>query len=136
MRGIFFSLALLALVAAPARADDCDRFGRALTLFSAEKDDALRELNRVTATKPAPAKDAALCQAARALGKDSVYFATASTGHSSCFDSPQQAQEFDSQAEKIGGSAADLTGLYCTEEELRQPIKAKVDECIATVAGC
>jgi hypothetical protein len=90
----------------------------------------------VTATKPAPAKDAALCRAARILGKDSVYFATASTGHPSCFDSLQQAQEFDGQADKIGGSAAQLSGFYCTEEELRQPIKAKVDECIATVAGC
>ncbi len=136
MRGIFFSLALFALVAAPARADDCDRFGRALALFSAEKDDALHELNRVQSVKPEPAKDAALCRAARILGKDSVYFATASTSHSGCFDSPQAAKQFDSQASKIGGSAADLSGFYCTEEELRQPIKAKVDECIATAAGC
>jgi hypothetical protein len=134
VRKILIRSALVLAVTLPAtlaRADDaCDRFGRESAMFQDEHSDAVRELDRVNASNPVPTKDVALCRAVRGILIDGVYFHDADTSHPSCFSNVEEAKDFTVVVHKWIDGAATLAGVYCSDEELRRPIKSKVNECI------
>ena len=124
------------LVAGPfmvsrANADNlCDQFGREFAMLQDEHNLAVQEFNRVQAMDPKPTKDIALCHALRIFLNDNIYFVTLDSSHQRCFDSEQAANDFSNGVHQWGDGAATLIGLFCSEEELHQPITSKVDECV------
>lgn len=118
-------LALVAL-AAPARADDCNKLSSDVALFQSEQDGFMRERNRVSAMNPAPTQDVALCRALRMYAADAPYFLIADTDHPSCFEDEQQAKAFVDYVHEIYINVGTLVGGYCSDEELKRPVQSKV----------
>lgn len=128
MRRLLIGLTLaLSVHALPAHADEpCDQFSRDVDLFQSEQDDVARELNRVTATTPAPTKDPALCLALRKYANDAPYFLTADLGHKSCFKTDKDMHDFIDFIHKIYLDVGAMVGGYCTADEIRTPVDSKV----------
>ena len=123
-------LAQVALAGPVGAQERCNQLAREMAMFREERDNAGRELDRVNAMTPPPAKDVALCRALRIFMNDSVYFSDLHKAAAGCFASVDEETAVTTTVKKWVDGAATLIGLYCSNEELRRPVKSKVNACV------
>ena len=126
MRGMLIGLVLaLTTLSAWAQTDTtCAGYQKYYTAFEAELKVAVREHERVMATRPEPATDVALCRAFRQFVRDSPYFIE--SYRPDCWQSEKNARQYQERVKGIADSAAKLAGAYCSDAEKRSPIKSGV----------
>jgi hypothetical protein len=107
-------------------AADCDRFGKRLDMMDVERAALAKLTDSAPPIRDRVIKNPELCLAARKLGNDLPYFAAPDA---SCFQNAQAMNEFTDQIGKLNSAAGSVAGLYCTDEELNQPVTSAVESC-------